>query len=93
MSPQIFSLIAKTENYDTAISILKDLFIKPKNKIYVTHKLATRNQLSTETVDEFLQVLKTLSVNCNFQQVSAEEHCKQCTRDEFVQGLCSDLIR
>ena len=77
VSPRIFSLIAETENYDATIRILKDRFVKPKNEVYARHKLASRNQLSTETMDEFLQALKTLSVDCNFQQVSAEEHREQ----------------
>ena len=49
--------------------------------------------MSTKTIDEFLQALKTLSVDCNFQQISAEEHRDQCIRDAFVQGICSDFIR
>ena len=45
------------------------------------HKLATGNQLSTETINEFLQAIKALSVDCNFQQVGAEEHREPYIRD------------
>ena len=74
VSPRIFSLIAEIENFDATIRILKHRFVKPKNEVYARHKLATRKQLSTETMDEFLQAIKTLSVDCNFQQVGTEEH-------------------
>ena len=85
-------LIAETENYNTAIRILKNRFVKSKFEVYARHKLVSRNQLYTETIDEFLQALKTLSVDCNFQQVSAKEHRKQYIRDALVSELCSDLI-
>ena len=93
VSPRIFSLIAATENYDRSIEILENQFVKPKNEVYSRHKLATRNQSATETVDEFLQALKTLSVDCNFQAVTADQHRQQYIRDAFVRGLRSDWIR
>ena len=64
-----------------------------KNETFARHKLATRNQSSVETIDEFLQALKTLSADCNFRQVTADEHRKQYIRDAFVRGLRSDWIR
>ena len=40
VSPQIFSLIAETDNYERAMETLQNQFIKPKNEIYARHKLA-----------------------------------------------------
>ena len=77
VSPKIFSFIAETENYDRAMTILESQFIKPRNEVNARHKLATRIQSPAETVDEFLQVLKTLSADCNFREVTADEHRKQ----------------
>ena len=75
------------------LTILESQFVKPRNEVYARHKLVTRNQSSAETVDEFLQVLKTLSADCNFREVTADEHRKQYIRDAFVRGLRSDWIR
>ena len=93
VSPKIFSLIAETNDYERAMELLQNHFVKPKNETFARHKLATRNQSSVETIDEFLQALKTLSADCNFRQVTADEHRKQYIRDAFVRGLRSDWIR
>ena len=45
--------------------------MKPTNKIYTRHVLATRQQQAGETLDEYLQALKTLSKDYNFQSVTA----------------------
>ena len=90
VSPKIFSLIAETNDYERAMEVLQNHFVKPKNETFARHKLATRNQSSVETIDEFLQALKTLSADCNFPQVTADEHRKPYIRDAFVRGLRSD---
>ena len=40
------------------------------------HVLATRRQDAGESLDQYLQVLKRLSKDCNFEAVSAEEKQK-----------------
>ncbi len=46
-----------------AVATLKALYIKPTNEVFARHLLATRRQKSGETMDEFLQALKTLAAN------------------------------
>ena len=60
VSPSIFQHIEDCTDYETSIETLQTLFIKPKNEIFARHLLATRKQAPTETLDEYLQALKTL---------------------------------
>ena len=59
VSPQIFEYIEHCEGYYDAVAALKALYIKPTNEVFARHLLATRCQKSGETMDEFLQALKT----------------------------------
>ena len=93
MSPTIFQYIETSTEYSQAIEVLKALFVKPSNEIYARHMLATRCQQSNETLDEYLQALKTLSKDCNFKPVTAAQYCNECIRDSFITGLQSSPIR
>ncbi len=64
-----------------------------KHKIkFPHHYLANRNQSSGETLDEYLQALKSLSKICNRQHVTAE-YCKEPACDAFIRCLLSNSIR
>ena len=45
------------------------------------------------TLDEFLQILKTLSRQCNYTNVTSEEYRSESIRDAFISGLYSNHIR
>ncbi|CAH2266934.1 jg8838 [Pararge aegeria aegeria] len=49
---------------------------KPKNIITARHLLATRRQHSGETIDSYLQALKLLARECEFESVDAETNMK-----------------
>ena len=55
--PKIFVYIEKFMEYDRAIVVLNELFVKPKYEIFARHVLATRSQQTAESLDEYLQVL------------------------------------
>ena len=93
VSPSIFQHIEDCTDYETSIETLQVLFIKPKNDIFARHVLATRKQAPTETLDEYLQALKTLTKDCNFKNVTAAQYCEESIRDAFISGLQSSLIR
>ncbi|XP_012557172.2 uncharacterized protein LOC105844752 [Hydra vulgaris] len=93
LSFSVFDCIADIESFDGAIEILKNLFLKLKNKLFSRHQLASRKQSSGESIDEFLQALHTLSKDSNFKQVSASEYCEEYFRDLFINGLSSHHIR
>ena len=93
VSHQIFEYIEHCEGYNNAISTLKALYIKPTNEVFARHLLATRRRQSGETINEFLQSLKTLSKYCNFQNVTAAVYRDEAVRDAFITGLQSNTIR
>ena len=59
VSPKIFMYIEECTEYNRAVMVLKELFVKPKNDVFARHVLATRSQQMAERLDEYLQVLKT----------------------------------
>ena len=67
----VYEFISECENHDDAIQTLNSIYIKPKNAINARQILSTRKQKSDETLDQFLNELKTLAKDCNFTHVSA----------------------
>lgn len=93
VSPSIFQDIEECTEFEAAVGVLQALFVKPRNEIFARHILATRCQQPHETLDEFLQSLKTLSKDCNFQSVTASKYCEESIRDAFITGLRLPFIR
>ena len=93
VSPDVFDLFCNASSYEEAIATLKTLYVKTPNEIFARHSLASQKQLSGETLDEYLQALKTLSKECNFRQVTASEYRDEAIRDAFISGLSSNNIR
>ena len=61
--------------------------------MFARHLLATRRQLPGESLQQFLQVLKTLSKDCSFRVVTAEQHRWELVRDAFINRLASAAVR
>ena len=59
--------------------------------MYARHLLATFKQRPGETLDEFLVELKTLTKDCNFANITAEQYRSESTRD--INGISSNNIR
>ncbi|XP_066963203.1 uncharacterized protein [Macrobrachium rosenbergii] len=93
LSPENFELISDCSTYDDAIAKLNKVFIQPANEIVSRHRLATRRQMSGETIDEYLRALHKLSVDCNFKDVSSEVYRDESIRDAFIAGISSQHIR
>ena len=93
VSHNIYEFISECEKYEDAKKILEDLYVKPSNEIFSRHMLSTRKQQPSESIDQYLQSLKVLSKNCNFQSVSAETNKNDFIRDAFISGLLSNEIR
>ncbi|XP_077969875.1 uncharacterized protein LOC144424417 [Styela clava] len=93
LSPDAFSFVEDVDVYDEAMVILRKHYQRKKYIIYARHTLATRIQLSSETISEFSQALRSLAKDCNFKAVSAEQHREKALRDAFITGLCSANIR
>ena len=75
------------------MGVLHDLYVKPTNEVYARHLLAPRRQQPAETLVEYLQALKTLSKDCNYQSATAVLYREESIRDAFITGLTSGLIR
>ena len=93
LSAPIYKLISEETTYESTITALQNLFVKPKNEIYARHMLATAKQDADESVDEFILRINKLSQNCDFTAVSAQEYKDDMKRDSFINGLSSNLIR
>ena len=93
VSPRIFEYIEHCESYDDALATIKALYIKPTNEVFARHLLATQRQRSGETMDEFLQALKTLAKDYKFKDVTATVYRDEAVCDAFISGLQSNSIR
>lgn len=93
ISSKVFQYITECTTYASAISKLTDIYVKAKNEVFARHLLSTRKQQNGESLDEFLLILKKLSRDCNYRNVTAEVYKSECVRDAFISGLQSNNIR
>ena len=93
ISASIYEFISEEAEYDSVITTLNALYVKPNNILYNRHLLATRKQLENESVDQYLQHLEKLSKSCEFSAVTAEVYRKEYIRDSFINGLQSQDVR
>ena len=93
ISSDVYEYIAESDTFDTAVNRLKELYIKPPNKVFAWHLLATCGQKEEENIDEYVQRLQLLAKKCNFKSVDAVQNCDDCVRDAFITGLRSNIIR
>ena len=93
IGPSVYEYISECSDYDTAIETLEQLYVKPKNEVFARHILTTRRQGPSESLHEYLQVLKQLSSDCNYKAVTAVKYKEESIRDAFISGLKSHNIR
>ena len=75
------------------MSALKSAFIKTPNEVVARYKLSTLRQSQGQSIDDYLRALHALSADCNYKQVSADQHRQESVRGAFIAGLSSNLIR
>ena len=93
LSPQVFDYINDKTTYDDAVKALKDIYVKPSNEVFARHLLKTRKQQNGESIDDFLQELRTLSKDCSFKDVDKILYASESIRDAFIAGIQSNVIR
>ena len=93
VSPSVYELIAEAASYEDAIKTLETTYDKPKNEVFARHLLSSCKQEQGQSLDQFLQKLKTLAIECNFKACTAEIHKNEAIRDAFISGLISPQIR
>lgn len=72
-SSSFYSYSSKWTSYSEAIKVLEAVFVKFANEIFVRHKLATFEQLPSETIDRICLLLKLLAKDCVFKGVMSDE--------------------
>ena len=93
VSPAVYEYISECTTYEAAVEIFTKIYVKPTNIVFARHLLSTRQQKPEENLDQYLQELKLLSKNCQFEAVTANDHRDQYIRDSFISGLRSTTIR
>ena len=93
ISANVYEIITDCDDYATAIKTLKETYEKPVNEIFARHLLATCKQEPSQTLDDFLQKLKSFAKDCNFKNVTALQYRDEAIRDAFISGLHSQMIR
>ena len=89
----MYELFCDADTYNAAIAILKRTCDKQPNEIFARHKHSTRKQQNGETLDSFMQALQSLSKDCQFREVSANEYREEAVCDAFINGLHDSKIR
>ena len=92
VSPAVYEDIADSTTYETAIQLLKDLYVTRNNVTYARHGLATRKQQPHKSLDAYVQVLNKITKTCEFAAVDAEKNRQDYVRDSFINGILSKEI-
>jgi len=93
VSADVYELICEAADYDAALVILKAAYARTPNEIFARHSLSVRKQQPEETLDEYLQALKSMSKDCNFEAQTAAQNRDCAIRDTFIRGLLNSNIR
>jgi len=78
----VYAYIRDCETYGDAMACLGNTFLKPVNEVFARHRLNICQQKVGESLEEFLQKLKTLRADCNCRGVTAAENEEAGIRDE-----------
>ena len=89
----VLQYIEETNDYGQAITLVERANIKPRNRIMARHLLSTQTQLPKESINEFLDDLRQLAKDCDFEAVDTQTHQQNMIRDAFIKGLESASIR
>ena len=93
LTPSVYQYIEDCETYEAAVAELKRVYVKTKNNVFARHLLPTRRQLPGESLQQFLQVLETLSEDYSFRAVTADQYRWELVQDAFINGLASAAVR
>ena len=89
----VYEFIAEATTYNEALAILTNIYSKTPSATSARYTLITCKQQAGESLDIYFQKLKRLSVDCNYQALSAQVHKEEAIRDAFIGGMMSYNIR
>ena len=93
LDTSVYSYVSECDAYDDAVVRLENTYVKPVNEIFARHRLNTCKQNPDESLEDFLERLKSLSNNCNFTDCTAAQIRETAIRDAFISGMQSGFIR
>ena len=88
----VYELISEAANYTEAIEFLPNTCAKTPSPIFARYTLMSCEQQAGESLDVYFQKLRCLSVDCDFQAVSAQAHKEEAIKDAFIGGIISGDI-
>ena len=89
----VYEYISECATYEDAIACLERIYVKPVNLVFARHLLSTSKQQVGESLEDFFQKLKKLSLDCNFKDVTAAVYREETIRNAFIAGINSNYIR
>ena len=93
MSADVYEVYCEAANFAAALLALKTVFARTPNETFAPHALSTRKQQPDESLDEYLQVLKSMSKDCTFREVTGVQNREDGIRNTFIRGLLNSNIR
>ena len=88
-----FPVVEDCDTYAAALERLDNKFQRRSTAIMNRHKLRSRKQLPSESVETFMADLQQLAKKCATTPLTAEQHRNLLISDTFVAGLQSATIR
>ena len=89
----VYEIISEAASFEDAVELLSHTYAKSPSPIFARYAQMTCKQKTGESLDSYLQKLKLMSIDCNFQAVTALIHKEEAIRDAFIGGLVSNEIR
>ena len=89
----VYEVISESRSFEEAINELQKVYIMAPNSIFARYLLKTCRQQTGQSLDNYFQKLKSLSMDCNFAAVSAIQHKEEAVRDAFISELALPEIR
>ena len=69
---EIISEADTSNTYQTAITLLENSFVKPKDTVFARHLLEICKQEVGESLEQFVQKLNNIAKDCDFKAVTAK---------------------
>lgn len=93
LSPTVYQSVSLCPTYEDAVQTLKSLYAPSKSEIFARHLLSTCRQENDQSLDQYIQKLRALASDCNYEAVTSDLRRDEAIRDSFITGLSSNQIR
>ena len=89
----VYEIISEAASFEDAVELLSHTYAKSPSPVFARYALMTCKQKTGESLDSYFQKLKRMSIDCDFQAVTALIHKEEAIRYAFIGGLVSNEIR